>query len=181
MKGIEEKKSIKREYLWYAIYTRSRSEKKLYQELKDKGIETYLPLKKELKVWSDRKKWVESPLFTSYVFVRVSKKEYLQAVNSVYAVCYVSIRGKALPIPDCQIEALRIFLSDEKRKLEFSSKDIKAGDKVEVICGPLKGAEAEIVQLRGKHRLVLRFESLGTCVSTEIKISEVKRVEIPCC
>ncbi|MGQ1911620.1 UpxY family transcription antiterminator [Marinifilum sp. RC60d5] len=166
------------EYFWYAIYTKSRSERKLYQDLLDAGIEAYLPLKKELKTWSDRKKWVESPLFTSYVFVRVSAKEYHQALLSNYAVCYVSIRGKAVPIPEKQIEALRIFLKDENRKLEFSSADLKAGDRVEVICGSLKGATGEITQIRGRHRLVLRFDSLGTCLSTEIKIEEVKQTSI---
>nr|WP_320118754.1 UpxY family transcription antiterminator [uncultured Marinifilum sp.] len=170
--------NCKREYFWYAIYTKSRSERKLYQDLLHDGIEAYLPLKKELKIWSDRKKWVESPLFNSYVFVRVSAKEYHKAIASTYAVCYVSIRGKAVPVPENQIEALRIFLRDENRKLEFTSADLKTGDTVEVIGGSLKGAKGEIVQIRGKHRLVLRFDSLGTCLTTEIKIEEVKKTKI---
>lgn len=170
--------SCRRKYFWYVIYTKSRSERKLYQDLLNAEIEAYLPLKKELKIWSDRKKWVESPLFNSYVFVRVSSSEYHQAIASDYAVCYVSIRGKAVPVPENQIEALRIFLKDEKRKLEYSSADLKAGDLVEVICGSLKGAKGEITQIRGKHRLVLRFDSLGTCLSTEIKLEEVKKTNI---
>ena len=100
-------KVLKRNYRWYAIYTRSRSEKKLYKELLDKGVESYLPLKKELRVWSDRKKWVESPLFTSYVFVKVSEREYYDAISSHWAVRYVCFEGRAVPIPDSQIESLK--------------------------------------------------------------------------
>lgn len=166
--------NYKREYFWYAIYTKSRSEKKLYEDLKAKGIECYLPLKKELKIWSDRKKWVESPLFSSYVFVKVSTKEYHEAIGSLYAVCYVTIRGQAVSIRENQIDALRCFLADDNRKIEITNANMKAGDQVEVISGALKGIQGEIVEIRGKHRLAIRFESLGTCVLTEIKTEEVK-------
>lgn len=174
----KERQSIKfkREYFWYAIYTKSRSEKKLSEELCRNGIDCYLPMQKQLRVWSDRKKWVETPLFTSYVFVRVSTKEYHQAINSTYAVCYVSIKGKAVAIPEGQIDALRRFLIDEDRKVEISNDEMATGDKVEVIVGPLKGVCGEILEIRGKHRLAIRFESLGTCVLTEIKTEDVKAV-----
>ncbi|MCY1634998.1 UpxY family transcription antiterminator [Marinifilum sp. D737] len=173
-------KKIKHEYFWYAIYTKSRSEKKLHLELQEKGIESYLPLKKELRIWSDRKKWVEAPLFSSYVFVKVSKKEYQQAIGSQYAVCYVSIRGKAVPVHECQINALKSFLEDEARSLEVTNTDLKPGKRVEVLAGPLKGVQGEILEIRGKHRLVLRFESLGACVHTEIQTEEIKLVD-SCC
>jgi len=166
----------KLEYFWHAIYTKSRSEKKLYEDLIANGIECYLPLKKELKTWSDRKKWVEVVLFTSYVFVKISQKEYLKALDSNYAVCYVTIRGKAVPIREKQINTLRRFLADDSRKIEITNADLKKGDLVELIAGSLKGVQGEIVELRGKHRLAIRFESLGTCVLTEIKTTEVKEL-----
>jgi len=168
--------NLKREYFWYAIYTKSRSEKKLYEELKAKGIECYLPLKKELKTWSDRKKWVEVVLFTSYVFVKISHKEYHKAIDSNFAVCYVSVCGRAVSIRENQIEALRCFLAEDKRKIEITNADMKAGGQVEVINGALKGIQGEIIEIRGKHRLAIRFESLGACVLTEIKTEDVKDV-----
>ena len=81
------------------------------------GVDCYLPLKKELRVWSDRKKWVESPLFASYVFVRVSEREYHMAINSTWAVRYVSFSGKAVVIPELQIEGLKSFLPDQEREV----------------------------------------------------------------
>ena len=67
-------------YRWYPVYTNSRAEKKAYQELQRKGIEAYLPLKKEWRQWSDRKKIVEEPLFKSYIFVRISNKEHAEVL-----------------------------------------------------------------------------------------------------
>lgn len=165
---------IKCHYKWYAIYTRSRSENKLYQELVEMGVECYLPLKKELRVWSDRKKWVESPLFASYVFVRVSEREYYQVIQSTWAVRYVSFGGKALVIPELQIEGLKSLLADQEREVEVSSRNFKKGDQLEVTSGPLQGVLGELIQIRGQQRLVLRFESLGCCVHAEISVDEVK-------
>ncbi len=172
-------KVLKRTYRWYAIYTRSRSEKKLYSELEEKGIEVYLPLKKELRVWSDRKKWVESPLFTSYLFVKVSDREYYEAINSCWSVRYVCFESRAVPIPDSQIESLKLFLEDTKRNVELTKHSLKKGDYLEVTFGPLKGVRGELLQLRGKQRIVLRFLSLGCCVHADISMDEVKRLEIP--
>ena len=172
-------KVLKRNYRWYAIYTRSRSEKKLYKELLDKSIEVFLPLKKELRVWSDRKKWVENPLFTSYIFVRVSEREYYEAINSTWAVRYVCFEGRAVPIPDSQIDSLKLFLEDTKRDVELTSRSLKKGEHLEITIGPLKGVRGELVQLRGQHRIVLRFISLGCCVHADISMDEVKRLKTP--
>jgi len=169
--------ALKRPYFWHAIYTRSRSEKRLYQELCSKNIECYLPLKKELRQWSDRTKWVEEPLLRSYLFVKVSEREYYDVINSNYAVRYVTFGGKAVPIPERQLEALRIFLEDENRRVDLSFENLEKGERVEVVGGPLKGIQGEIIQIRGKNRIVIRFDSLGTCVYTDISMDLVKQVQ----
>lgn len=167
----------KRTYRWHAIYTRSRSEKKLYNELQDKGLECYLPLVRELKVWSDRKKWVDSPLFRSYVFVKVSDFEYYNAINSTWASRYVCFEGKAVSIPESQINSLKILLENSKRNVELTFDRIRKGDQLDVVVGPLKGIRGEVLQLQGKHRIILRFANLGCCVLTNISLNEVQRVE----
>ena len=169
--------ALKRPYFWHAIYTRSRAEKKLYQELCSRNIECYLPLKKELRQWSDRTKWVEEPLIRSYLFVKVSEREYYNVVNSRYSVGYVTFGGKAVPIPEEQIKALRIFLNDENRKVDLSYENLEKGETVVVLGGPLKGVEGEFIQIRGKNRIVIRFESLGTCVYTDVALDKIKQVQ----
>jgi len=168
--------ALKRPYHWHAIYTRSRAEKRLYQELHSKNIECYLPLHKELRQWSDRTKWVEEPLLRSYLFVKVSEREYYDVINSSFAVRYVTFSGKAVPIPEQQIEALRFFLEDANRKVDLCPDNLEKGECVEIVCGPLKGIQGEIIQIKGKSRIVIRFDSLGTCVYTDISLDTIKQV-----
>lgn len=169
--------AIKLAYSWHAIYTRSRAEKKLFSELCSRNIECYLPLQKELRQWSDRSKWVEEPLLRSYLFVKVSEREYYDVINSSFALRYVTFGGKAVSIPEQQIDALRIFLADLNRKVDLSLDNLEKGESVEVISGPLKGVQGEIIQIKGKNRIVIRFDSLGTCVYTDISLDTVKQVQ----
>jgi transcription antitermination factor NusG len=168
--------TLKRSYRWHAIYTKSRAEKRLHKELCSRNIECYLPLKKELRQWSDRRKWVEEPLLRSYLFVRVSEREYYDVINSPYAVGYVTFGGKAVPIPESQLQALRTFLDDENRKVDLTHDTLEKGEIVEVAGGPLKGIRGEIIQIKGKNRIVLRFDSLGTCIYTDVSLDVIRQV-----
>jgi transcriptional antiterminator RfaH len=162
---------------WYAIYTRSRAEKSLHKLLTQKGIECFLPLKKTLKLYSDRKKWVEEPLLRCYLFVRIREKEYFEVLNCPGAVRYVCFEGRAVGIPDRQILALKNFMENKAESLEVFEGHLEAGELMEVSRGPLKGLRGEFLQVRGNNRLVLRFESLGVCVHSEVRLQDVKRVD----
>jgi transcription antitermination factor NusG len=164
---------------WYAIYAKSNCEKKLYQELLKSGIESYLPLNKELREWSDRKKWVEKPLIPSYVFVRGNKKELHLAITLSFAVCFVTFGGKLASIPNNQIETLRLFLKDSSRNTEMVYEEVKKGEWVEVKCGPMKGVVGEVVEVRGRQRIVLRFTSPATSILADILMEEVERIPQP--
>lgn len=163
-------------YRWYAVYTHSRAEKKLHSLIEEKGIECYLPLKKELRQWKSRKKWVEQPLISSYLFVRVSNREFYEVLNSPGAVCYVSFEGKAAEIPQKQIDSLKAIMDQANQSVELSRENIASGDMVEVLVGPLKGVTGEVSQIRGQDRIVLRFESLGCNVLVDVDLKEVKRL-----
>ncbi len=157
-----------RKYHWHVIYIRPRSEKKAYLDLLDNGVDTYLPLIKTLKQWSDRKKWVEEPLFKSYLFVRVSPKEYFTALNaSVYTIRYITFEGKAVPVPEQQIEAIKTFITQEEtRNVDLS--DYKPGKSVEVIEGPMKGLQGNMVRVLGKQKIRVEIEGVGKALFIEI-------------
>lgn len=167
---------IKCRYNWHAVYTKSRAEKKLHSTLSERNIECYLPLKKELRQWGQRKYWIEEPLLRSYLFVRVSEREYYNVLNAAGAVCYVTFGEKAAIIPENQIEALKTFMKTGNRYVELTHNNLKKGDLVEVACGPLKGVLGEVVEMRGQQRILLRFESLGLCVHTDISLNELRKV-----
>lgn len=164
----------KANYQWYAIYTRANGEKKLLSNLAEKKIECYLPLKKTLKCWSDRKKWVEEPLFRCYIFVKVSYKEFFTALNTPGVVCYVSFGGKAQPIPEAQISNIKTFLTQGDHEVTLTYERIQKGVTVEVLHGSLKGVKGEVINICGQTRLVMRIDSMNCSLYANISKEEVK-------
>lgn len=160
---------------WYAIYVKSRAEKKVAFELAQMGIDYYLPLKKVLKQWSDRKKWVEEPLFKSYIFVNVDQEEYYTVLQAWGTVKYISFEGKAVAIPPQQIDAIRYFLN-EKTPDEIEQFNWKKGQKVEVISGSMAGLFGKLVEFKGRHRLVIEIEAIGHSISIQIQKNKLKPI-----
>ena len=167
----------KANYQWFAIYTRANGEKKLLSNLQEKNIECYLPLKKTLKCWSDRKKWIEEPLFRCYIFVKVSYKEFFTALNTPGVVCFVSFGGKAQPIAESQISNIKTFLQQSDREVTLTYEKIHKGVSVEVLFGSLKGVVGEVINICGQARIVMRIDSMNCSLYANISKEEVKVLE----
>ena len=150
-------------YKWYPIYTRSRAEKKTQQLLEQKQIKTYLPLKKVVKQWSDRKKVIEEPLIKSYLFIYISAKEYSDVLMCAGVSRFIYFSGKIASIPEKQLTDLRLLLANSA-DLELIEHDISLGEKVLIKAGPFKGIIAELVSLKSKKSLVLRLEQIGYAI-----------------
>ena len=163
---------------WYAIYCRSRNEKKVDALLRRDGIETYLPLLKSLKIWSDRKKWVEEPLFRSYLFVNISLREYQQVLQTDGVVRFVTFERKPVPVPEEQIMAIRQFLNLEDAPDLMSGK-FEIGDRVEVFRGNLKGLVGNLVEWRGKQKVRIEIESIGQSIILTVPKSYLKVIPTP--
>jgi transcriptional antiterminator RfaH len=157
---------------WYALYTKSRAEKKVHEDLKNQGIEVYLPLKREQRQWSDRKKWVEVPVISSYIFIKINPSQYRDVFNAPGVVAYVSHKGQAVAIPEREIEAMRRTVEN---KLSFSveSDKLKKGEKVTITNGPLKGIEGEVEEIQGTKKLYLRISHIGYMLV--LNLDEVER------
>jgi len=154
-------------YNWYAIRVKSRAEKKVNAELIEQGIESFLPLFKKLRIWSDRKKWVEMPLITGYVFVYISRKEYELVLRTYNVVCYIHFNGKAAIIRDKDILNLKRMLGQSELELEVTIENLKPGQMVEIISGPLCGLIGELIDFKGKNKVALRIPPLGYTVMVE--------------
>ena len=159
---------------WYAAYTKSRTEKKILARLMETGFEAYLPIQRKRHQWSDRLKWVEEPLIKSYIFIRVNEKDYYNAINTQGLVCYVTFEGKAAPIPDRQIEVLKMLLN-EGAEMEVTNERIAAGEKIIVIKGPLVGMPGEMVEYRGKKKVLVRLGSTGTNILVTIDLELIEK------
>ena len=160
---------------WYALYTKSRHERKVTDELEKKGITAYLPLIRTLRQWSDRKKKVEIPLISSYVFVNVNNKEYYDVLSIYGAVCYVTFEGKAAPIRASQIEVLKKAV-DGNMSVERVDKCLKKGQKVKIISGPLKGCTGEYVKTKKKSNFVINMDNVGLIFKVEINADDVIKI-----
>lgn len=145
---------------WYAAYTKPRNEKKVLERLAASGIEAYLPLQSHLKQWSDRKKVVEEPLFKSYIFVKITQKDYYNVLNTPGIVRYITFEGKAVPIPDNQINIIKQLL-EQNIEIETVEETLEPGAMVEVKFGTLIGLVGELIEHKGKHKVVVRFEHIS--------------------
>src|SRR5512139_3690121 len=79
---------------WYAIYTNPRAEKQVRDRLMEAGVQVFLPLQKTYRIWSDRKKLVEVPLLSSYVFVKVTPLEFPKVYQSSGVVRFITFEGQ---------------------------------------------------------------------------------------
>lgn len=163
-------------YNWYALYTKPNNEKSILKKLVANNIECYLPVKKTLRQWSDRKKWIEEPLFRCYLFVRLSNIEYFDVLNIKGAKYFVGTANQPQPIPEKQMENIKNLIEQTERAVEVSYENIKKGTKAEVVVGPLKGIKGEVVRLKGRSHLVIRLISMGVCLHVSIAKDEIKPI-----
>ena len=161
------------QYNWYAVYIKSRAEKKAQAELQFKEIESFLPLQRKLRQWSDRKKWVEMPLIPGYLFVHISRKEYDAVLQSNFIVSYVRFEGTAATIPDNQIEYLKLMLKQDNLNIEISHETFEPGQIVDVVAGPLIGLRGKLVRFKGKEKVAIELEQLGYSALVEIETQDI--------
>ena len=164
--------------LWHVVYTRSRTEKKVCDELTINNIECFLPLQKKLRQWKDRKKWVEMPLMSGYCFVHVSRKEYDKVLQTNNVVCYITFEGKAAAIPDKQIDFLKQMLKQNDFDVSVSQDNFELGRKVEIIEGPMIGLRGELVEARGKNKFILRLNEINSAFIIEIPAEHISYISI---
>jgi transcription termination/antitermination protein NusG len=161
---------------WYALYTRSRFEKKMLSELTDRSIEVFLPMREILSRWKDRKKRIWVPLFPGYIFVNHvdTPENRFRILNIPGAVRFVALEGHADPIPEEQIQYIRRFLESSIAVDPYPY--MQVGTRVEVIAGPLKGIQGILVEKRGRFRFVIQVDLIRQAVSVEIDSSDVRPI-----
>lgn len=152
---------------WFALYTNSRHEKWVDQELKKKKIETFLPLRIVTRHWSDRKKVVLEPLFKSYIFVFSSLRRRWDILNTKGVVRFVGpSAADPLKVPERELAAVRQFMDEKIQVDPFPY--LKVGEPVYIRTGPFKGVEGFIVRKGRDSRLVISFDVLMQSVSIVI-------------
>jgi len=153
---------------WYALYTKARAEKKVYEQLTAMSINAYLPLRRVLRQWSDRKKWVEVPIISSYIFVNISAKDYSKVFDANGVVAYVSHKGTAVIIPEHEIEIMRRTI-DNKIGFDIKEGNLKKGQEITITSGPLKGIKGIVDDVKGNKKLYLNISNIGYTLVIDMK------------
>ena len=160
---------------WIVVRSKPRAEKVAFDQLMKKGIEVYLPLVKKRQKWSDRKVWVELPLFSSYLFAKVELKNSIYILQTHGVSSIVKFNGTVATVQESVLNSIRWALEGgyELEPMEYFFQ----GDKVEVIEGPMKGTIGVVVELKGEERLVLKIDALQQAVSVHIDTKILQSVD----
>lgn len=159
---------------WYALYLRSRHEKIVDQRLREKGVETLLPLIEEVRQYSDRKKKVLEPLFRGYLFVRMDLKNRLPVLQTDGVVRVVGIGAHPSPIHDEQIGWVQVAgkVPSKVSREPF----LIAGDRVRIACGPFAGIEGYVLHQKESLRVVISLDCIGHSYSVEVMPEHLARL-----
>ncbi len=158
---------------WYAAYTFPRHEKVVSEQLKIKGVETYLPLFEKLNQWKDRIAKVQLPLFPGYVFVRMPLKERVRVLQVSGILRLVGFHGHPAPLEEGEIESLRNYLAFRKAE---PHPYLAVGKRVRVTAGPLTGVEGVVLRRKGKMRIVVSIDSIQRSVALDLEASDVRSI-----
>lgn len=170
---------------WYALSVYSRQEKAAHAEILNSGIESFLPTSPVRRLWSDRVKQLEQPLFPGYLFVhlkltpearirliRLRQVIDLVGKNKNYAASGMMVSS----IPETQIDSLKRLL-ESPNLLEPTHKLI-SGTEIMVSSGPLKGAYGIVErEPSGKRKIIVQVPLLGRGVRTELSVDDVLSYE----
>jgi|YelNatPaOPRAMG01_1025707.scaffolds.fasta_scaffold00013_115 transcriptional antiterminator RfaH len=160
---------------WHVIYVVTRHEKKVFEELVKREIQAYLPMRKELHNWSDRKKWVEVPLFPSYVFVKTSANQYESIYNVKSFLKFVAFNGRPCVVPEWQIDGVRNILKSYPSDIEVLDGSYR-GMWAEITSGPLTGLRGEIVDLVNGKAFTIRIEGVDKIIGVRVPVGGVRIV-----
>lgn len=160
---------------WYVFYCKSRTEKKLSEQLQLKGFEPFLPLVKTKRVWSDRIKEVTLPLFPNYIFVACTSAQVPQVLGFTHVVGAVRHNGSWATLRDQEKAHIeQVLISGFPFELQETK--VEEGDLVEITTGPLKSIQGRVLHQQGPTRVAITLEVLNKSILVAISSNEIRKL-----
>ncbi len=149
------------EFRWFAVHTRSKSEKFVQRMLARKGINAYLPLQKLMRRYARSTRLIEKPLINSYVFVKIIKNQYVPVLETENVAGFVKFSKNMISIPEDEIDILRRITLEDGLDVEAVPGQFSEGDSIEISAGNLMGLKGRIIKLEGKRKMQVELGHLG--------------------
>lgn len=157
---------------WLVIYTRARWEKSIYEVMCQQGIECYCPLRTVYSQWADRKKKVELPVFSSYLFVRVNQAQQGKVLNIAGVLNYINYMGRPAVVRDRVIEDLKLYLENYKDAEMVNLANFSIGDQIRIKSGVMEDTSGTVIRIDGKYVLML-VDSIDCVLVTKVPIYNI--------
>jgi transcriptional antiterminator RfaH len=150
-------------YKWHVIYTKSQHEKKVLTDSKSLCVDSYLPLIKSVRYWSDRKKIIDLPLFPNYIFLKLATSKVLKVLDHPSIIGFVKVGNEFVTLPDEQIQSIRLI---ESKEMDYFVKKncFTKGKVIQVKCGPLKGLIGEVVNCDKKTYFTIVLKHINNAI-----------------
>ncbi|MFT5513574.1 MAG: transcriptional antiterminator NusG [Bacteroidia bacterium] len=166
------------ELKWHVVYVMSRQEKKVAKRMADQQIECYLPIAKRLSKWSDRKKWVDFPMFNGYVFVRPTLFQKDAVVQTIGVVGYLKLSGQHAVVQDKEIYIIRTIEKEGYfAETILNPGDFEEGERVLIVEGPLKGQKVDLVRKNNERIFLISFDTLGQSIKVNVPYEFLQKVK----
>jgi len=156
---------------WYAAYTAPRHEKKISEQLRERSIESFLPLYETMRRWKNGRTKVQLPLFPGYIFVHIPLSERLSVLKLPSVVRLVGFNGQPLPLSDAEVAAIQTCLQGGAKVAPHPF--LAIGRRVRIIRGPLEGLEGIVVRKKSQFRFVISLELIQRSVSVDIEQTDL--------
>lgn len=161
---------------WFAVYTRYKSEKVVERLLSQKKIECYLPLQKVTRRYTRKIKTHDIPLISCYIFVKITKHEYVPVLETENVVKFIRFAKNLLSIPEAEIAILKRITGEGEFEVAAEPGIFHEGDEVEIIGGKLTGIRGRLVEKQGKKHMVVELENVGYSLRMDVDISLLRKV-----
>ena len=167
-----------KQYHWFALLTRSNFEQTVYTKVRQKKIDAFLPKMRRQSKRKDRKLMIETPLFPGYIFVRstVASQDQLQILKTAGAVRLLGSTKGPVPVPGHQIEALKLLTSTSQDLITGAIVQLKKGDPVMILEGPMAGLKGEFYRHKGQGRVIVKIDLLGQYAGLEVDLDNVEKI-----
>lgn len=162
---------------WFAIYTKYKCEKYVADRLLKKDIEAYIPLISRSKRYTRKTKHYRIPLISCYVFVKITRDQYVRVLESEYVMGFIKQRKNLISIPEHEIRLLKRIVG-EIEEVELNPLQFQEGTPVEIIAGNLTGVKGKLLKKQGKHEFVVELQNIGFQLQMVIDKSQLRPLTV---